>query len=121
MAWVLFLVPIILFGWIIVAINKDNNKPYERTFTTSIKVPAKWVSDDYGNGHQPRDGHAIFELGEGPCGLTVTSMYGDWSCDRRNFTVKQYCSDGSSKLFHYRREDITGRIEETFKKELVTL
>lgn len=90
---------------------------YWQTFTKSIKVPGTW--------HDPylmdtANGVAHFKLGEGACGLTVTELHGSWSYpNKENFTVKQYCSDGSSKLFHYRREDITGRIEETFEKKLV--
>lgn len=106
-------------AWVVYNINQENKRPYERTFTTSIKVPAKWATTSFGM-DEVRSAIAEFGLGEGPCGLTVTSLYGTWSCDRRNFSVKQYCSDGSSKLFHYRREDLTGRIEETFKTETVT-
>lgn len=87
-------------------------------YTARIRVPSTWRLDD---SEYRQLGVADFQLGPGPCGLTVTALYGSWSHpNEENFTVKQYCSDGSSKLFHYRREDITGRIEETFAERLYT-
>jgi hypothetical protein len=96
---------------------RDKGDQFE-TYTRQIKIPAQWRNNDPDFNATIRDGIAIFNLGDGPCGETVEELWGSWSNDNQNFTVRQVCKYGSSKLFHYRREDITGRIEETFGRRL---
>lgn len=95
---------------------EGREKEQIETYTSRVRVPSTWRVDD--NDYRQL-GVADFQLGLGPCGLEVTRLHGSWSYpNRETYSVEQHCSDGSSKLFHYRREDITGRIEESFAKRV---
>lgn len=70
-----------------------------------IKFPSKWKSQyDVEN-----TGVAKFELGLGPCGLTVVRLWYRYTCSC--FVVRQYYMEGGSKDFIYNHNDITGRVE----------
>lgn len=101
---------------------QSSNAPYWEQYITRVRVPATWVNNDLDGQDEPRcDGVADFILGPGPSGLTITEIYEDWSYpNKENFTVTQKCSNGQKKSFTYRREDITGRIEISRNKRLVT-
>ncbi len=116
MGFAIFIGCFLLFViWATWALIKESNGPYTRYWTSRVRVPATW-HDEYVS---VTSRVADFRLGEGPCGLTVTQIYCGWTEGGKNFYVKQKCSNGESKTFTYRREDITGRIEETTHSELV--
>lgn len=70
-----------------------------------ITVPARWTEPSGGARHTP----AVFTLGEGPCGLTVTSL--DFEIADRCLYIWQRHSDGPDKRFIYPLAQLTGRVE----------
>ena len=78
---------------------------------TRIRIPSKWRLPTAGEQY----GVADFQLGLGSCGLIVTYLQCDYNV-HGDFLVYQECSNNETKTFHYRREDITGRIEITENK-----
>ncbi len=119
--FIIFMVCLCLFFfWVYRQIVKESNAPYTRHFTTRVRVPATWRNNDPDWADVPiRDGVADFLLGIGPCGLEVVAIYSGWNEGGKNFYVTQKCSNGERKTFTYRREDITGRIEETIDSETI--
>lgn len=71
-----------------------------------IIVPATFQKDGAWN-HKP----AVFELGVGSCGLTVTKLEATLAKSGGAFLVRQTCSDGSRKTFVYPFGQLTGRVE----------
>ncbi len=114
--WLIALASVALIAWVWRGVNNEINQPYTRRWTSRVRVPATW-HDAYL--HVPANGVADFQLGEGPCGLIVTEIYCGWAEQGKNYYVSQKCSNGERKTFTYRREDITGRIEETTESEEV--
>ena len=54
-----------------------------------------------------------FKLGLGPCGKEVTAIQLVEKDDR--YVLTQWCSDGERKEFEYKKEDVSGRIERSYK------
>ncbi len=115
----LFLLALIV-AWTWRGVTKDFNQPYRRTWISRVRVPATWYDpgDEITMEHA-NHGVADFQLGLGPCGLEVTRIDCGWNDNGATFYVSQHCSNGESKTFYYRREDITGRIEKTVESEMV--
>lgn len=53
--------------------------------------------------------HTIFGLGEGACGKTVSSLEVDDTATEMSITQRH--SDGTKKVFVYKKTDIIGRVE----------
>ena len=53
--------------------------------------------------------HTIFGLGEGACGKTVSSLEVDDTATEMAITQRH--SDGTKKVFVYKKTDIIGRVE----------
>lgn len=70
----------------------------------SVRIPARWH-----DGKQERIDNALFRLGPGPCGLTVTELL--VSIDRDFVRLVQHHKDAPAKNFFYRTSDLVGRIE----------
>lgn len=54
-----------------------------------------------------------FQIGEGPCGLTVDTLTFEESADR--YMITQRCTNGERKEFVYFRDEVKGHIEKTFR------
>lgn len=54
-----------------------------------------------------------FKLGVGPCGLEVSSI--TWTEQGDLYLLTQWHTDGSRKVFEYKKTDVQGRIEKYFK------
>ena len=77
------------------------------TRTIALRFVARWTDGATGD---DRIEQAHFRLGLGPCGKTVIELW-PWVNDQGDLQLTQVHDDGTSKVFHYQREDILGRIE----------
>ena len=74
---------------------------------TRIRIPARWPNDERTDNYAV----AVFGLGLGPCGKTVTKLEYDL-IEEQFFVVVQYC-ESEKKSFFYPIQTLTGRVEIT--------
>jgi hypothetical protein len=70
----------------------------------SVRIPARWH-----DGQRSRADSALFQLGPGPCGLTVTELL--VSIDGDFVRLVQHHDGAPTKNFFYRTSDLVGRVE----------
>lgn len=110
---VLYLAYVLVTNWEQITADRPINT--ERPISTIGFIAKVPMTNEPYSGYILEEKHCSWRLGLGSCGRVATSLQLRYVGDM--LVIIQTCEDGDYKEFHYKIEDIVGRITISYKSE----
>lgn len=106
----IYFISIVVMNWKQITANS-----IERPISTIGFIAKVPMTNEPYSGYILEEKHCSWRLGLGSCGRVATSLQLKYVGDM--LVIIQTCEDGDYKEFHYKIEDIVGRITISYKSE----